>query len=133
MKIVNEGASIECLGAEIISRKFTRNSLILIPKVGKCMKYKCSLNSEAIILKELDPKEPKYNEASFLSINDMIEAENIVVYVNQIKNLKFTLINHSGRHKAQQSNTNTFTFAQITKQFPNLPKINTIKEISPII
>ena len=118
------GASIECHGAEIISRKILYSSYIEILNIGKCKTYKCTLNSEATIHKELPhPKTPKYKETSCITEGDIIEGENITLFVNNDRNIKISVINHSGSHKAQQSNTNCYTYAVITLQCKGIPAL----------
>lgn len=131
MKYVYQGASIESDSANIVSRKILLSSFQNIPNVGNCKKYNCSRNSEATIVKELNPKLPLYKTTSHLDLNDMIEAENIVVFVNQTNQLKIGKIAKSGRHNAQEANTNGFTYAEITMQFPNFALLKDPKQIKP--
>ncbi|MEP7169126.1 MAG: hypothetical protein ABI855_07110 [Bacteroidota bacterium] len=131
MKFVYQGASIECESAEIISRKILLSSFQEIPNVGRCKKYNCTRNSEATITKELNPKAPLYSETSHLNLGDMLEAENIVVFVNQANNLKVIKIDNTHRHNAQQANTNSFTYAEITMQFPNFTELKDPKQVKP--
>jgi len=122
MKYVHEKCSIECEAANIVSRKILRNSFIEITDVGKCTTYKCKLNSEASITKEIEnPKKHKYKETSQLNAGDKLECEDLFVAINTHRSLKIELVNHTGRHKAQVTNTDNYTFAEITRQFPNLP------------
>ena len=129
MKDIHYNSSIECLSADVISRKIMPSSYMQINKIGKCKTYKCSRNSEAIILKELDPKQAFCNVNSSLDLNDKLEAEDIFLAINTTKNIKVELINHSGRHKAQTFATEHYTFAKISKQFPNIAELNPQKTI----
>lgn len=122
MKAVYDNSSIECLSAEIISRKILPSSFINIETIGRCFTYKCSRNSEALILKELDPKKPIHNEHSLLSINSKLECDDLFVVVNKSKPYKYSKINHSGRHKAQIFTTKEYTFAKISKQIHCIPQ-----------
>ena len=129
MKHVYYNSSIECNSAEVISRKIMPSSYMEIKKIGKCRTFKCSRNSEATILKELEPKKPSYNENSSLNLNDKLESEDIFLAVNCKKSIKVELLNYSGRHKAQTFTTEHFTFAKISKQFPNIAQLNPQKTI----
>ena len=127
MKFVHEKCSIECEAANIVSRKILRNSFIEIKAVGKCTTYKCKLNSEASITKEIqNPKEHKYKKTSQLNAGDKFECEELFLAVNTHKALKIEIVNYTGRHKAQVTNTDHYTFAEISRQFPNIP----VREIS---
>lgn len=122
-KLVYDNQSIECLSADVITRKVERSALVLIKNVGRCASWKCSRNSEAKIIKELNPKEAKYNKNSALNLNDRVEAENIILYINCMKNITSKLRNHSSSHKAQNYVTTEYTVAKITKQIPNIPQL----------
>jgi hypothetical protein len=121
MKIVLDNSSIECLSADIISRFILPSSFLEIKTIGKCLTYKCKRNSEATILKVLNPKNAVVNSNSHLDLNIKLECENLFVAVNKIKPYKYDVINHSGRHKAQQMITGEFTFAKISKQLNSIP------------
>jgi len=123
MKQVHYNSSIECLSADVISRKIMPSSYMEVKLIGKCRTYKCSRNSEAKILKELDPKKPYCNLNSALDLNDRIEAEDLFLAINSSKSVKITLVNHSGRHKAQNFVSEFYTFAKISKQFPNIAEL----------
>jgi len=131
MKYVYQGASIECDSAEIVSRKILLSSFQEVLNVGRCKKYNCSRNSEARITAELNPKEPLYSETSHLDLNDKLEAENIIVFVNQSNQLKIEKIDNSHRHNAQQANTSGYTYAEITMQFPNFPELKDPRQVKP--
>lgn len=98
------------------------SSFLEIKTIGKCLTYKCKRNSEATILKELDPKNAIVNSNSHLDLNIKLECENLFVAVNKNKPYKFDLINHSGRHKAQQMITGEYTFVKISKQIHSIPQ-----------
>jgi len=124
MKEVFDNSTIECNSAKIISRKITPSSFLNIPNIGRCFTYKCSRNSEAVIKKELDPKEPIYNHNSLLNIDTKLECELLFVAVNKIKPYSFIKINHTGRHKAQTFTTKEYTYAKISKQISNIPQLD---------
>ncbi|WMI66715.1 hypothetical protein RBH94_06010 [Aestuariibaculum sp. YM273] len=128
-KEVFNNSTIECLSAEIISRKILPSSFLEIEHVGRCFTYKCSRNSEATVKKELDPKEPFYNEHSLLDLGSKLECENMFVAINKKKPYKYTKINHTGRHKAQTFTSKEYTFAKISKQLSNIPLCDPPKEI----
>lgn len=132
MKIVYDNCSIECSSAEVISRQIIPSSFVELNKVGKCLTYKCKRNSEASILKELNPKEPIINKNSYLDIDVKVECESLFVAVCKSKPYKIDVINHSGRHKAQYMKTDEFTFAKISKQLVNIPQLNPQIEFLPI-
>jgi len=131
MKYVHENCSIECEGAEIISRQIMRSSFMEIESIGKCTTYKCKLNSEAVIRKELPhPKRPKHKSTSKVELGDMLECQDLFLAVNTLKTLKIGLDNHTGRHKAQTTKTESYTFAEISRQIPNIPKIGIIPALT---
>ena len=130
MKQVHYNSSIECLSADVISRKIMPSSYMEIKLIGKCRTFKCSRNSEARIIKELDPKKTYCNINSALNLDDRIEAEDIFLAINSSKLVKISLTNHSGRHKAQTFTSEFYTFAKISKQFPNIAELNPQKTIS---
>lgn len=132
MKIVHDNSSIECLSADVISRVILPSSFLEIKTIGKCLTYKCKRNSEATIRKELTPKNAIVNSHSHLDLDIKLECENLFVAVNKIKPYKYDLINHSGRHKAQQMVTEEFTFAKISKQIPGIPQANPPILFTPI-
>ena len=132
MKEVFDNSTIECLSAEIISRKIMPSAFLNIPTIGRCFTYKCSRNSEAIIIKELKPKKAIYNENSLLCCHTKLECEMMFVAVNAKKPYKFSKINHSGRHKAQKFATKVYTYAIISKQISNIPALDPLKIIKLI-
>jgi hypothetical protein len=115
---------MECLSAEVISRKIVPSSFLNINKYGKCFTYKCSRNSEAKILKELEPKVAIYNKYSHLCFGTILECDKLFVIVNKNKPYTADKINHSGRHKSQIFITKEFTIAKISQQFHNIPEID---------
>lgn len=131
MEYVILDASIECNGAQITARKIVRQSILNIPNVGQCKKYKCSRNSEAKIIKELFPKEHIINERSALNLGDEIRADTITLFVNNIKDSTLEKAPNTGRHNSQHGSTECFTHAIITTPFPNLKKVNDIKQVLP--
>lgn len=122
-KYVHFNCAIECSSAQVISRDIVRSALLNIENIGLCFTYKCSRNSEAKIIKELEPKESIYCKESFLDKDDSIEAENIYVLINKAKPYTPYKINHTGRHKAQTFTSKEFTFAKITKRISGIPEL----------
>lgn len=119
--------SIECVKAEIFARKFANGTLIKDEKLGRCIKYTCSRNGKATILKELEPKKALKKGSSHLNLGDSIHAERFNVLIKGIRRLKFNKIGgHTGRHKTQQAKTSSYTFAEISKSFVNV--INSIEK-----
>jgi len=133
MKGVWNGSAIECTAAEIISRKINYSSYMKINKIGNCLVYKCSQNSEATVKKELSPKEALHNQNSNLSLNDKVEGENMLVAVNVRRQLKIGLVNHTGRHKAQYVNTTDYTYAEISRQIPCVPLLDPPIVFKPVL
>jgi|688.fasta_scaffold193966_1 hypothetical protein len=129
MKQVHYNSSIECLSADVISRKIMPSSYMDVKLIGKCRTYKCSRNSEAKILKELAPKKAYCNLNSALDLDDRIEAEDLFLAINSSKSVKISLVNHSGRHKAQTFISEFYTFAKISKQFPNIAELRPQKTL----
>jgi len=132
MKEVYNDATLECSAAEVISRKIMRSIYAEIDNIGKCLTYKCSLNSEATIKKELDPKNPLINEFSLLNNNDKLESDKLYVAIKAIRPYRIKKSNHTHRHKAQVFTTNKFTFAKITQQLSNIPLLDPPKVIKII-
>ena len=127
MKLVHENCSIECEAANVISRKIIRCSFMEIKTVGKCTTYKCKRNCEAEITKELSPKAYKMKKTSALNIADSLECEDLFLAVHTLKTLRVTKDTHTGRHNAQFAQTNAYTFAEISRQIHNIPKLNPVK------
>jgi hypothetical protein len=132
MKEVFDNTTIECLSAQVISRKIIPSSFLNIPTVGKCFTFKCSRNSEALIIKELIPKKAIYNKNSILCCDTKLECELLFIAVNIKKPYRLSKINHTGRHKAQTFTTKEYTFAKISKQIHNIPLLDPPKTIEII-
>ncbi|KXH85823.1 hypothetical protein [Chryseobacterium kwangjuense] len=128
-KLVHNNCTIECDSAEVISRKILPSSFLDIDIIGRCFTYKCSLNSEATIVKELNPKSQKINKNSALDLDSKLECEKLFVAIERKKPYKIAKINHSGRHKAQTFTTDAFTFVKITQQLANIPILVPEKQI----
>jgi hypothetical protein len=120
-KCVHDGSAIECLSAEIVARKIVVSSFMEIRNIGRCFTYKCSRNGEAVVTKELNPKEARYNLNSNLNLNDKVEGENLFLAINDKRGLRITKTNHTGTHKAQLFNTKEYTYAEVSRQIPNIP------------
>ena len=130
MVVIFGGGSIECLGAEMVARKFVPGLPQHIPGVGDCFVYKCERNSEATITKEVLDKADRaarYDGNALLDLGDKLEGEDVFIIVQ--KRLKIELVNHSGRHKAQAAVSNCFTYAKIEVPFPNIPVLKDPKQI----
>lgn len=132
MKQVHDNSSIECFAADIISRRISPSSYMEIKNIGKCKTFKCTRNSEASITKELVPKKAIYNLNSLLDLNDKIESEDIFLAINCKRTPKIILLNHTGTHKAQAYSTTDYTFAKVSKQFPNIPQLEPPKLIKKV-
>jgi hypothetical protein len=131
MEYVYLGASIECDGAEIVSRKINFGTIVYLQDIGNCRKYECERNSESIIKKELTPKYPLYKKTSHLDLGDKIRADTITVYIKKISTLKIDPINKSGRHKAQLTYSKEYTFSEIIEVFPNQKILNDPRQVLP--
>lgn len=125
MNYILNGASIECMDADLVSRKIVKSSIINIPGIGNCVKYICKRNSEAKILKALDKSfaDKRENKLPRIEVGDQISGEDIYLLVNKIRPLKIVVDNHTGRHKAQKSTTGCYTYAEISAQFHNINEI----------
>lgn len=121
-KFVHNNSAIECLSAEITSRKIQNSSYIKLAKIGRCFVYKCSRNSSAKIVKELSPKLPNYCNESNLNANDLLECDSLFVAIKKETPYVPDVINLTGRHKAQMFISKEYTFAKITKQIFNIPE-----------
>jgi hypothetical protein len=131
MEYIYLGASIECDGAEIISRKINFGPLIRLPDLGVCHKYSCEINSESTIEKELSPKNPLFKETSHLDLGDKLKADSLVLYIRKIAQLKVQKITNTQSHRAQKANSNDYTYGEITGLFPNLKIIKDPRQIPP--
>lgn len=131
MDYIYEGASIECFSAQIVTRDLKYSSMIEIPKLGFCKVYTCKRNSEAVIIKESDPKTAVYYKNPHLDKGDNIKSEEIVIYINTLKKIKIEVVNYTSRHKAQELITKYPTLGNITKVFTNIPLIIDPAQIPP--
>ena len=124
MKFVHENCSIECEAADIVSRNIIPSGFVEFKLLGKCTTYKCKRNSEAIIRKEIkDKANPLVNKFSKVENGDYLECEEFYLAIQSKKPLRISLIHHTGRHKAQSSATDAYTYAKITRQIPGIPKL----------
>ncbi len=124
MKNVHEKCSIECDAADVVSRQIMRNSFIEIKSIGKCTTYKCKRNSEAVITKELPhPPKPVHKFTSCVNRGDSLECEDMFLAVNSVKALKIAIRPYTSTHKAQITSTNSYTFAEISRQIPGIPML----------
>jgi hypothetical protein len=137
-KFVHHGESIECMASDVVSRKILPSAYIEILSIGKCMTYKCKLNSEAIITKELPhPVNGKRtgikSATSKLNLHDKIECEDILLAVTERKRLKPSKVAFTGRHNSQYVSTKCYTYAEISLQFSNIPLKANLINIQPNI
>jgi hypothetical protein len=113
-----KGEKIECLSANVYSKKITPSVPQNHPKIGLSLKYNCERDGSAEIIKELSPKKAKINEASHLNLNDKLSANSLYCLVKGIKPITKTKIGgHTGRHSTQFMKTDDFTFSEISKPF----------------
>jgi hypothetical protein len=133
MKLVYDGSSIECNSAEIISRNIYPSAYMEIKSIGKCMTFKCKQNSEAKILSELNPKSPIHNANSNLNLNDKLECQDLYLATNNRRQPKIKVINYSHTHKAQIFYTDKYTYAEISRQIPNIPELIPKLTFTPVI
>ena len=131
MEYIYHGASIECNGAEIVSRKINFGSLINFPDIGLCRKYSCERNSESTIEKELNPKNPLFKKTSHLDLGDKLKADSIILYIKKSPQIKVHKIDATGRHNAQQANSDVYTYGEITEIFPNIKIIRDPIQVLP--
>jgi len=129
MEYIYQDAEIECSVSDIISRNIITGSIISVPNVGICRKYTCKRNSEAFIIKELDPKEAKISDGSHLELNDSLKAENLTVFIKYSKTIDKEKCPYTGRHNVQYMTARYFTHAIITLQFINITKVLDIKQV----
>lgn len=129
----SKGEKIECLSANVFSKKITPSVPQNHPKIGIALKYNCERDGSSEIIKELSPKKYKISEESHLDLNDKLKANSLYCLVKGIRPLPKTKIGgHSGRHSSQNIKTNDFTFSEITKPFLHIQKAiekRTIKKI----
>lgn len=116
-KLVKLHESIECLSAEIVSRKFIWESIINHPDAGRCVKYKTDRNSWARNIRELDPKCAVISKESKLDLGDCLESDSLLILNGTLKKFNLQLVNQTSTHKAQSITTNHYTYVQIIKPF----------------
>jgi hypothetical protein len=131
MQFQYSNASIECEKAIIISRDIKTSGYVNIKHLGKCFKYNLKRNSEAKINKELTPKLPVYCPTSHLDLGVEIAGEDIMLLVASPKKLKFSVQNYTGTHKVQAGETECYSYAEITKMFPNMLQLKDPKQMPP--
>lgn len=120
------GESIECEKALINARKFTNGALVYDDDIGRCIRYVCSRNGNAITQKELNPKVALKKETSHLDLGDSIRAERFYILVKGIRRLRINKVGgFTGRHSTGRMVTSSYTFAEISKPFQNI--INSIE------
>jgi hypothetical protein len=117
MKYVILNASIECKGADIVSRNIpNKPTWVNEPKLGLCKHYICTDKSQVTITKELKPKKAIIDDKSQLDLGDRISGNAILVVVAAKSDLEYEVHSKSGRHKAQFASTRHFTYAKILTQ-----------------
>lgn len=113
----DNGDSIECQRAELTARRFSP----LRPKKhdllgGLVYGFQISDYAVATIEKELNPKKARIRAQSLLDEGDQLSGD-IISGFSQRKVPDPTLVNRTGRHKAQSVSTSKFTFAQIDRKW----------------
>lgn len=103
-----------------IAKKIVVSTLQNTPALGRHFKYSCSRDASAEIIKEVDPKKWRIKKTSHLNSGDSLQCEKLYVLVLGISKLKPKLITHSGRHKAEEYNSKSFSYAEITLSFAHI-------------
>jgi len=124
MKYFGEHQSIECGGANVIAKKIVSSSPLNHEVFGKCLKYICTRDGEAEIVKELNPKKTQLTHpVSALNHGDKIVANSFYVLEKGLKARRLVKVKFSGAHNANKIITENYTFAEITKPYPISTKI----------
>jgi hypothetical protein len=119
MNIFGQGESIECESANVIAKKIEVSPPLNYATFGKCLKYICTRDGEASIIKELFPKSTKLSfPVTNLNLGDTIKANRFYVLVQGFKAKKLEKVRFSGAHNARQFNSDSYTFAEISKPYP---------------
>ncbi len=112
------GDKIECLAADVFSKKITPSMPQNHPKIGLSLKYSCERDGSIEIIKELIPKKALISDTSHLNLNDKLSANSFYCLVKGIRPISKSKIGgHTGRHSSQFIKTNDYTFSEISKPF----------------
>ncbi|MDA3779809.1 MAG: hypothetical protein PF487_06275 [Bacteroidales bacterium] len=130
MDYYQAGESIECLSAEIISKRFNNGILKKHPKNGKTyMYYKTDRSGTAEILEEIECDEPLLDENAHTDKGDKLNGDKLEIYVDSKRRLKPVHIGgHTAKHGARKFITKVFTFAKIIKRYETIPFIDNSKK-----
>lgn len=133
MDYYQAGDSIECLSAEIISKRFSNGILKKHPENGKAyMYYKTDRSGTAEILEEIDTeKQEKVLKGSHTDKGDKLNGDKLEVYFDSKRRLKQKHIgSHTAKHGSRKILSKVFTLAKIIKRFDTVPfKVNSKKEL----
>lgn len=118
-------ASIECEVAKLKYRKIVIQKPEKNTKLNKIVyRCKCERDSEAYIVKELNPKIPKINENSMLNKDDGIKGKDIfVISIKNIRPENAKIKRGSATHQAAFHQLRGFIYAELELEFPNLTNI----------
>jgi hypothetical protein len=135
MDFFGVGESIECASAYVIAKKILPSPPMNHEFFGRCMKYVCSRDGGASIVKELDPKISKIqNSISRLNLGDKIQGKSFYVLHKGHKPLKPEKTRFSGQHNGNEMTTPDYTYAEIRTPFPGKPEPELLENfISPFI
>lgn len=114
--------SLECHGANTISKKIVESCPLNHHIIGRCIKYVCTRDGICEITKESNPKISKLeNTLAKLNLGGTLKSNAFYVLVEGFRIKKISKINFSGQHNANTFLTNSeYTFAQITIPFPKI-------------
>jgi len=118
------GESIECLSAEVISKRFSNGILKKHPKNGVTyMYYKTDRSGTAEILEEIDTKtQKKIYENSHTNKGDKLNGDKLEVYLDSKRRLKPEHIGgHTASHGSNKIISKVFTLAKIIKRYDTIP------------
>ena len=129
MEIYGKAESIECESATVTAKKIEPSPPYNHEIFGKCLKFICKRDGEAIITKELDNKASSKCgvENSHKDIGDKLKAKTFYVLRQGVKAVKLKKVRFSGEHNARQFDTTEYTFAEISVPFFN-PGNNSISD-----
>jgi len=110
------GESIECNKSTVAARKIVEHVYVKLHNLRgeevTFFKYKTKIRAIVTIEEELDPRVCIMREASFLDLNDALEANVIEIYVPN--KVKFQVSsNFSNVHGIQWNSVKGFTYAMI--------------------
>ncbi|MDZ4757321.1 MAG: hypothetical protein SGJ10_04160 [Bacteroidota bacterium] len=129
------GDSIECEHSEVVAKKIIPSSPQRRDDIGVCIKYLCTRDGSAEVVKELDPKVHKIKESSNLNLGDCIKSEAFFVLVEGLRPLSKTKLGgQSNRHSSNSVSPRKYTYAEISYPFARIMHAleNRQKEIGKI-